>query len=218
MARMGRDLIREREREARAEALRQRAAAAEAARAEEASTRRAGVEILRLQEEVLGMMQDQREWPLLQRIELDDAECCPFCRDRHGRIIAKTDPLLKVYLGQFHFNCRGAWVEIHRDERDHEGKRTEPNWMTPPQGWTQAEYLRHFNDLLRRYAHFVAKPLEYAAFNAAPRMGGREYIVHVDASGRPCEVIFPPKLPGQRKRELMRRFANSGYPMREARS
>jgi hypothetical protein len=164
----------------------------------------------------------QDEWPLAQRVEHDDAHTCAFCRDRSGRIIAKTDPDYGRFLGAFHINCRGYWVDIHKDEGHEEAGpdgrvvwvHTKPNWMTPPAGMSQADYDAHFQALLQEHAHFITDPDKYAVFNVPARPTGRDFIVIVNDAGQPAELIFAPRLPPVIRRRHLRNFRRAGLIIR----
>lgn len=52
----------------------------------------------------------------LQRSELLDDKICNYCLSMDSRVITPDDPMGKI--DQFHFYCRGIWVEILEDEEE----------------------------------------------------------------------------------------------------
>ncbi len=52
----------------------------------------------------------------LQRSELLDKKICNYCLSIDSRVITPDDPMAKI--DQFHFYCRGIWVEILEDEAE----------------------------------------------------------------------------------------------------
>lgn len=52
----------------------------------------------------------------LQRSEILDSRTCNFCFSLDGRVVERGDKITRQ--GPFHFNCRGLWVEILREEAE----------------------------------------------------------------------------------------------------
>lgn len=52
----------------------------------------------------------------LQRSEILDTRTCNYCLSIDGRSVYPGDDIAEIE--QFHFNCRGIWVAIHKEEVD----------------------------------------------------------------------------------------------------
>lgn len=134
---------------------------------------------------------DAAEWPLAQRLEL--ANCCKLCATINGRIVRKDDPVYRKWLRQVHMNCRGIWVDIHKDEKREEigpdGQArlvpTRPDWHDKPipEEW------------LKKYGHFIHEPEKYRALNLPARATGRDFVFYKGDPGQPGKMVFAPNLP-----------------------
>jgi hypothetical protein len=93
---------------------------------------------------------DDGAYSLAMRMERDDANSCPLCRDRNTRIIAKADPAYAAWRDGCHDGCRGMWVGLSvGNPSDPHALRA--NWMDPPEGRTEEEYRAKVMGLVRAH-------------------------------------------------------------------
>ena len=147
---------------------------------------------------------DSEEWPLAQRLELPT--CCDLCRLISGKIVRKSDPAYRRWLRQVHMNCRGIWVDIHKDEGHEEtgpdGKArwvpTQPNWTEDdiPEGWVE------------KYGHFIHQPAKYGALNVPARPTGLDFVFSKGKDGAPGKLSFAPNLPDRLIKQTLQHIAS----------
>lgn len=134
---------------------------------------------------------DAEQWPLAQRLEL--ANCCKLCATINGRIVRKSDPAYRKWLRQVHMNCRGIWVDIHKDEGHEEvGPDGTARWVPTQPTWHDSPIPE---ELLQRHGHFIHEPEKYAALNLPARPTGRDFIFVRNQGDLPGTLIFAPNLP-----------------------
>lgn len=142
---------------------------------------------------IYNMAQDdvlpEDEWPLAQRIE--QAGCCALCKNRNGKVIRKDNPQYRLFLRQFHMNCKGYWAHIHKDEGHYEqGPDGQAVWVKTQPDWGEVD-----TKLIRKHGHFIRRPEKYSALNVPARPMGRDFVFYRGYNGEPSRLVFAAALP-----------------------
>jgi len=131
------------------------------------------------------------EFNLFERVEEIGDASCDYCIEIDGMIISRDDPDFDVMCGPMHINCDGIVVGIGSDETGSDGQPMEPDYERPPE------------EMVEKFAHFVADPDRYAPLRIPAQPEGRDFIARavVDKNGnRRLKLdwrIEPYDLPGR---------------------
>jgi hypothetical protein len=144
------------------------------------------------------------EWPYSQIIEHLDKRLCALCRAVHGKIVVKGTPEHARWRLPSHINCRRILVDLHRDQRDADGKPPQPDLREPPDGVSQDAW----DKLVKQHGHFLNDPKKYEALRCPARPTGRDFIYRAPAPGRKGELVFARALPDGLLRETLKAIAS----------